>query len=173
MYASDSSGVHPIGVNERLANSRTKPFLSEDASGGMWTNSSDGVVRIDGAIATRLGVKQGLASEGVTVAFEDREGSMWFGFDGSGLERWLGGTSVMSFSRADGMPDENVQAIADDGTGGIWIGHATGSIDHGIKSSGGEWHWQTYILPAGVKDVECDHPHSFGSSCWLWLAAVA
>jgi signal transduction histidine kinase/ActR/RegA family two-component response regulator len=156
VYVSESSNgaFHPIGLTEHLANSRTKPFLSEDSSGGMWTNSSDGVVRVDGSSVFRLGVKQGLASEGVTVAFEDREGSMWFGFDGSGLERWLGGTSVASFTRADGLPDENVQAIASDGAGGIWIGHATGLIDHGIKSAGGgEWHWQTYTLPLGVTDV--------------------
>jgi signal transduction histidine kinase/ligand-binding sensor domain-containing protein/ActR/RegA family two-component response regulator len=150
--ASDNraSRFRQVGAAERLANLRTRPFLSADSGGGMWTNSSDGVVRMDdSAKSMRFGVEQGLASEGVSEAFEDREGSMWFGFDGAGLDRWLGGPRIRSFTRAEGLPDDNVQAIADDGAGGVWIGHASGSIEHGVDSG-----WKTYQLPTPAADVK-------------------
>ena len=133
------------------ASDRTAPFLFEDHSGAMWTNSTDGVAR--NGIA--LGTAQGLASEGVTAVLEDREGSMWFGFDGAGLERKLGGEDTISFARPDGLSDDNVQALADDGAGGLWVGHTTNLLDHGSLSSTGAWKWKSFELPA--RDVTAIH----------------
>ena len=122
----------------------TAPFLYEDRQGGMWTNSSNGAAR-DGV---KLGTAQGLASEGVSAVLEDREGSLWFGYDGAGLDRRLGGAGVVSFTKAEGLSDNNAQAVAEDGAGGVWVGHATGRLDHGVPGAAGAWSWRSFELPA-------------------------
>ena len=140
------------GVWRRLASDatdRTAPFLFEDRAGGMWTNSPSGASRN----GISLGLAQGLASEGVTTVFEDREGSLWIAYDGAGLERRLGSSAVVSFTRSEGLSDNNVQAIADDSAGGVWLGHATGRIDHGGPGGEPGWSWKSYDLPRPARDV--------------------
>ena len=128
---------------------RTRPFLFEDRAGGMWTNAPSGAARN----GVSLGTQQGLASEGVTAILEDREGALWFGHDGAGLERKLGTGGIAGFTRLDGLSDDNVQALEDDGAGGVWLGHSTNRIDHGRLMANGLWTWKSYPLPAPARDV--------------------
>ncbi|MGJ5815172.1 two-component regulator propeller domain-containing protein [Paludibaculum fermentans] len=84
-----------------------------------------------------VGIEEGLPASSTTAIFEDREGSIWIGTWGVGLCRWLGSSSVESWSSRDGLPHESVNAIARDPSQRVWVGTDTGlsSLRSGETSS--------------------------------------
>ncbi len=62
----------------------------------------------------------------VNVIFPDRVGYLWIGTN-KGLFRFDGHQSIQ-FKKSDGLPDENVTAIAQDSVGRIWCGHKSGEL---------------------------------------------
>lgn len=69
-----------------------KRVLAEDTQGRIWVGGQDGGVafgRAEGAW-TGWGPEVGLPVGALRVILGDREGSVWFGFNGVGLRQWLG-----------------------------------------------------------------------------------
>jgi ligand-binding sensor domain-containing protein len=52
-----------------------------------------------------IDASRGLATDGVSCVFEDREGSVWLGLRGSGIARWLGNREWEAWTRAEGARD--------------------------------------------------------------------
>ncbi|MFQ5876018.1 MAG: two-component regulator propeller domain-containing protein, partial [Dehalococcoidia bacterium] len=84
----------------------------------------------------RFTTKDGLADSDVQAIFADRKGNLWFGtanglsrYDGStwwkftteGLNRYDDG-SWRTFQTEEALVDDNVQAIAQDADGNLWVG---------------------------------------------------
>ncbi len=74
----------------------------------------------------RIGVAQGLPSDTVSCAFQDREESLWLGLWGFGLVRILGYGSVHSWTPASGLASATVGAIHRDRKGQVWAGTDAG-----------------------------------------------
>jgi diguanylate cyclase (GGDEF)-like protein len=66
--------------------------LARDRRGRIWAAGSEGHVAFgrDAQRWEQWGPEQGLKPATVTAILADREGSIWFGFNGSGLQQWLG-----------------------------------------------------------------------------------
>lgn len=71
----------------------------------------------------------------VNKIFQDRDGFMWYGTN-SGLFKFDGVTS-QHYTTSNGLPDNNVTALAQDSIGRIWTGYRSGRIaildDKGIE----------------------------------------
>ena len=69
-----------------------------------------------------LSERNGLASEAVAAAIRDREGSLWIGTRGSGVDRWVGEGEWQNWVKADGLAAEVLWGIAKDPQGRLWVG---------------------------------------------------
>src|ERR1043165_8704885 len=63
--------------------------------------------------------RDGLAGSTVYSMVQDKEGFLWFGTD-IGLSRF-DGTHFKNFTRADGLPDNEIIQLFADSKGRIWI----------------------------------------------------
>ncbi len=101
--------------------------LTIDKNGFLWQASSDGVLQqstADPAIRWIFSTNElGLGGNGVSAIFGDSQGGVWAG--GNGVV-YFNGLLWRSFSAADGLAAGQVQVIAEDTQGRIWIGTQTG-----------------------------------------------
>jgi len=84
--------------------------------------------------ATCLSTKEGLSNNHILSLHTDREGSLWVGTDGGGLNR----IKRKGFDAIEESRLLVVQSVCDDGQGGLWIGSNGGEVGH-LK--GGELKW--------------------------------
>jgi diguanylate cyclase (GGDEF)-like protein len=107
--------------------STTKPIfsISQDREGAVWVSTfGAGLVRWQGGHSKTYTVRDGLPSDVVRFAHEDRDGDLWIGTDeGLALRE---GERFSSFTSREGLPDEALHQILEDGTGGLWFGSNRG-----------------------------------------------
>jgi ligand-binding sensor domain-containing protein len=72
--------------------------------------------------------ESGLAHNAVRCVFEDREGNLWVGTDGGGLQR-LRPRVFRNWGIEQGMPDQEVSSVAADAQGRLF----TGTLAHGVQ----------------------------------------
>ncbi len=96
--------------------------IREDPDGTLWVGTSGPEMRLDGGRLTeaRHGVEQ------VQAAHRDRAGVLWLGTP-VGLLRIAGG-AWRRITTANGLPSNNVRALAEDTDGSLWIGTAGGGL---------------------------------------------
>ncbi|MGB7848321.1 MAG: diguanylate cyclase [Candidatus Acidiferrum sp.] len=71
--------------------------------------------------------KQGISSNDIQFAMEDREGTLWVGGSGTGLDRLPGVREWTGWTSAEGLPDNSTWATQRDHSGRLWV-----STSHGI-----------------------------------------
>ncbi len=97
--------------------------------GGVWfANYADGLFLLD-ASQTHLerfssDTRPGLISGPIMTLFSASHGDLWIGGE-RGLSRYSG-SQFRSWTAADGLTDNHVNAIAEDRSGAIWIGTDSG-----------------------------------------------
>jgi len=81
--------------------------------------------------------KQGISSNGVQCALEDREGTLWIAGYGTGIDRLPGVHEWSAWTTAEGLPDNSTWSTVRDRSGRLWI-----STGHGIGVwNGGAQQW--------------------------------
>jgi len=80
-------------------------------SGGQWQVITD---------------KQGISSNDIQFAMEDREGTLWIGGSGTGLDRLPGVHEWTGWTTAEGLPDNTTWATQRDHSGRLWVSTARG-----------------------------------------------
>jgi diguanylate cyclase (GGDEF)-like protein len=86
--------------------------LFEDRRGVVWATSERGLFFRRSEAWARLGVADGLPSDALSSLLEDFEGSLWLGTAWDGIARWKGRERFTAWTKATGLPDEVVGAIA-------------------------------------------------------------
>ena len=83
----------------------------------------------------------GLSRNDISALFVDREGSIWTGEVGHGLQRWVGQDRWEGYTVSDGLSDDIVWAALRDRTGRLWVGTELGldSIAAGAQTATA-WH---------------------------------
>jgi ligand-binding sensor domain-containing protein len=92
------------------------------ARGGTWLVGDLGVVRLaGGGVVERWSPQEGLSSRFARALHEDRDGTLWVGTYGGGLNRIAGGR-VYRYGGDNGLSDEAVSCILPDRHGRLWLG---------------------------------------------------
>jgi signal transduction histidine kinase/ligand-binding sensor domain-containing protein/CheY-like chemotaxis protein len=102
------------------------PSLVVDRNGDAIVTTPSGLCRWTGRKWQLIDTRSGLARNDVTATLVDRQGSLWIGFAGLGLQRWLGYGEWESWSAAEGLPHESIWAIHRDAAGALWVGTSGG-----------------------------------------------
>lgn len=121
-------------------NSIYHSLLAPTRLGQMMIPYDDGLMMCEGDDCRRYGVESGLRHTGVIAALEDREGSIWLGYSGYGLARWLGRDEWQAFAEDEGLADSGVWRIARGASGDLWIGTNRG-LYQGTQQ-GGRWRFR-------------------------------
>lgn len=133
--------------------------LLEDRDGNLWVAELAHLTRLrDGLPVARI--IDGEAGLGVRRMFEDREGNLWLGSQWNGLSRLRNGWT-RRFSSREGLDTPLVWSLADDGSGGLWIG-----TDDGVERLR-DGRFET-VLPGD----DLPHPNAYtlfvdGDTLWI------
>ena len=94
----------------------------KSARAGTWFVGDQGVVRLVGdRVVERWSPQQGLSSRFARDLYEDRDGALWVGTYGGGLNRIVG-DRVHTYVSDNGLSDEAVSCILADNRGRLWLG---------------------------------------------------
>ncbi len=86
--------------------------------GNVWVSTFSGLVRIAGGKAETV---PGSFRAPPRALWQDADGDLWIGTNGGGLVRYRDGT-MRTVTMADGLADNVVSSIMDDGAGNLWMG---------------------------------------------------
>jgi signal transduction histidine kinase/CheY-like chemotaxis protein/streptogramin lyase len=134
----DSSFHTPPGL-PRLDSTHGSPLMS-GRLGEVLIPHNAGLTICDGARCRNYGPESGLQRAEVLAAVEDREGSLWLGYSGHGVARWLGRGRWQDFAEEEGLANPGIWRIVRDATGELWIGTSRGLFRGSQKN--GRWHFR-------------------------------
>jgi PAS domain S-box-containing protein len=124
---------------EQLVNSSWKTFITPTLDGSklrvsslrldrhnaLWIATDEkGIYRVHDGNVDRFAAADGLSSDSVKYAFEDREGDLWL-TTAEGVDCFRG-TPVVNFSVHEGLTADKVDSILASRDGTIWIGNHGG-----------------------------------------------
>jgi len=102
-----------------------------DHEGEVWCRTDRGISRFDGIRWQTVSDQQQLTpnkSSSPGAIFQDGRGILWFGGT-EGLTRFDRKTNIwQTYTRADGLPDNEITAIAEDGDRTLWIATGRGGV---------------------------------------------
>ncbi|MBN2613938.1 MAG: SpoIIE family protein phosphatase [Bacteroidales bacterium] len=108
------------GPEQDLGSSKIYSII-QARDGYIWLGTQAGATKFDGInFINFTSNKNGLASKGVRVVFEDSGHNIWFGHEGGGLTRY-DGKKFESIYITDTLPDLNITSIINDNKGELWI----------------------------------------------------
>jgi signal transduction histidine kinase/ligand-binding sensor domain-containing protein len=95
-------------------------FILQTRDGYLWLTTSDGLVRYDGVRFTvfNRNNSEGVVSNRFRPLYEGGDGALWAGTDDGGVTVLRGGRFT-TYTTKDGLPDDQVWALAGDGAGGL------------------------------------------------------
>jgi diguanylate cyclase (GGDEF)-like protein len=133
---------HDTGVPG--ANMEGAPVL--DRLGNLMLPTATGLYRWLGDRWQVVDRKNGLTSSAVFSALEDREGTIWVGLAGAGLDRWPGSNQWSGWIDDDGLPDPLILSVVRDHRARLWVGTNTA-----LSMWDGERHrWQVWNKTNGL-----------------------
>ena len=114
----DDAGVAPANPAVRQAESRSRGACVDPVGGGP-------VLARSGSVAVHSET-QCLTGNGVQIALEDREGALWLGEFGTGLDRVVGMRNWAAWTTAEGLPANTTWSTVRDRFGRLWVGTSQG-----------------------------------------------
>jgi ligand-binding sensor domain-containing protein/serine phosphatase RsbU (regulator of sigma subunit) len=128
IYIGTNTGIckiNPLGTieNVNIPKQENVAFtdIVADNKNNLWMASNEGVYKYNGFISKNYREKNGLASNNLYCAFQDREGNFWFGTTGFGVSKFSGETFI-TYSTKDSLPSDYVNCIFQDSKKNMWLG---------------------------------------------------
>src|SRR5262249_22189391 len=140
------------------------------SDGSLWIGTmGGGVNRIDSGRIVPLAQGR-LARAFVSAILTEPDGTVWVGTSGDGLFRFKGGRWA-DFSSTDGLFDDDLLSVLDDGRGYLWFSSNRGifrvvkaELDRFAAGDRRPIRSQAFDTADGLKDAECNggfQPASF------------
>jgi signal transduction histidine kinase/streptogramin lyase len=123
----------------------TVQSLHIDRAGVFWIGTPHGLYRVEGATRRRFTRQDGLSNDNISALLEDRDGNLWVGTAGGGLNRLTQGR-FSHLTQREGLSDDDVRCLLEDPDGNLWIGTAGG------LSSLSDGRFVTYGALEGLRD---------------------
>jgi signal transduction histidine kinase len=142
-----------VGQNGRWQRYPAPAILADDETVSSLCQSRDGTLWVGRYARSLCRIRNGISEvetrsqlSRIRALFEDRENGLWIGSADQGVES-IQGEEVRRWGTTNGLSNNRVTAIAQDGTGDIWIGTddglnriRDGKVDHffakdGLRSS--------------------------------------
>ena len=145
-----------------------KPSL--DGQGRLLVPSSAGLYWQENGRWKVITDKQGISSNEIQCALEDREGTLWIAGSGTGVDRLPGVHEWSSWTTAEGMPENSTWSTLRDHAGRLWV-----STGRGIGIWDGQaHHWKKITSLGGHPRAEVRQIQLAGEgSVWALTAAGA
>ncbi len=105
----------------------TPRALFEDRAGTIWLGCTQGLLRHDAGQFRRYTTQDGLTHDDVRALAEDRNGTLFVGTHGGGLN-CLSSNRFSCFTARDGLPEKHIAALWMDPDGALWIGTVYGGL---------------------------------------------
>lgn len=123
--------------NDDSLEAATINTLVADRAGFLWVGTANGLYRIKpdrrttAVFRASVGQPNGLSNNFITKIVQDRQGNIWIGSDGGGLDLWRPETGTFIHHRHDpsnpgSLSDNNIEALYADRNGGLWVGSHKG-----------------------------------------------
>jgi ligand-binding sensor domain-containing protein/signal transduction histidine kinase len=119
--------------------------LAEDSAGGLWVGTREGEL-------WRLSQGKWIAQTNlwqphpITAIVHGRDGSVFLGTEGGGLDRYLG-TTHMHFDKQQGLFSELIRTLYLDAQGALWVGTTGGGLSRWLDG-----HISTFTTRDGLPD---------------------
>lgn len=102
--------------------------IFRDTSGALWIGGGDGLFQLRGSELRRVGARERIRPFQVQTAFEDPDGTLWFGSNGGGI-LWSRRDEWHSLTTAEGLSSDLVRAVYRDPEGILWAGTEGGGLN--------------------------------------------
>jgi diguanylate cyclase (GGDEF)-like protein len=122
----DATSQHWVLEDAKLPGANDFGYPTVDREGELLLPTADGLFRRVNGKWEVASLKQGMASNAVSAATEDRDGAIWVGYVGAGIDRWPGRREWLGWSTAEGLPDGVVWAVTRDKHERVWAGTNNG-----------------------------------------------
>ncbi len=99
----------------------------EDTQHRILTRTDSGMAILDQGHWQTLGAANGLDVPGILALMVDRDGTLWLGTYGKGVERWMGNGNWETWAAGQGLEGNLVWSMVRDHLGTIWA-----ATEHGI-----------------------------------------
>ncbi len=146
-----AAGISWLSDNLPGANSMGGPSL--DAHGNILLPTYQGLYWRAGRQWQLIDHKSGLTSSAIASALEDREGGIWIGSTGAGVDYWPGSKQWSGWTDAEGLPDALVLGVVRDSRSRLWV--ATNTALTVWDPTDGAWHtWTEGGAKGGVLQLK-------------------
>ena len=187
VWAGTNGGGIAILRAGRISSLRTRDGLPTDTlvallegrDGTIWAGTTGGLVRISGGRVSPIEAP-GLTGRSILSLHESSDGVVWVGTVGAGLQRVAGGR-VSAVRKKDGLPDDAVGAILEDGADSFWMSSNKGvfrarRVDLDAVAEGRASHVRCVLYGTrdGMASAECNGGYTpagwRGADGRLWFA---
>ena len=117
--------------------------LMADRDGSLLVGTSVGLARLANGV---ISCEHNVPEDPVTHILRDSDGTLWVGTYGNGLLRSANGHDFDRFSRKEGLVNNSVRGIFEDGEHNLWVG-TNGGLE---RFSAGRF--ITFGMPEGISD---------------------
>jgi ligand-binding sensor domain-containing protein len=125
MYRMEKGRFSALTFDPALAGD-TVNAIAERPDGSLWVGTTTGLARVEEARVVPVVINGQRIRSDVPALHAEPDGSIWIGTSGMGLARLSGGR-LDRWTRREGLHEDTVLAILDDGAGHLWL-----SGNHGI-----------------------------------------
>ena len=134
-----------VAVGQDIPGANLYGGPSLDQHGNVMLPTVVGLYRRTGDRWQLMDRANGLTSSAAFSALEDREGTIWIGLAGAGLDRWPGSRQWSGWADSDGLTDSLVLSVLRDKRNRLWVGTNTGLATWGTE----QHRWKTW---AGTRE---------------------
>jgi signal transduction histidine kinase/ligand-binding sensor domain-containing protein len=101
--------------------------LTDDGEGGLLAGTTGGIGRISSGRVVRYEGPAEVATADILMLRRTRDGALWVSQMGRGRGLYrIGPQGMMRFGPADGLADDYIEAMSEDGDGTVWLGSPDG-----------------------------------------------